>query len=707
MTLEGRIALGTAAVISLCAATQCVQREPETAANGAAPNASDPSSPQDPQSAGEPKPPPAPPAAPEPAVKKTGNRHTDRFLELWTDLHKLSNGYFSPEGIPYHSVETLIVEAPDHGHETTSEAYSYWIWLEAMYGKITKDYSFLDRAWANLEYYLIPRHADQPTNSGYDPKKVATYAEEGDLPSDYPKPLDGAVKLGTDPIAKELETAYGTRDIYGMHWLMDVDNFYGYGRRGDGTSRASLINTFQRGPQESVWETITQPCFDTFKWGGPNGFLDLFQKAPGFAKQWKYTNAPDADARAVQAVYWAKKWADEQGGNASVDALTKKAAKMGDYVRYSFFDKYFKTIGCRSTSCPAANDYRSAHFLISWFYAWGGAAPGSGNWAWRIGSSHNHSGYQNPMAAYALAADAAFKPASPNGARDWALSLKRQIEFYRWLQTAEGGIAGGATNSWKGRYEEPPAGTKTFYGMAYEVAPVFQDPPSNEWFGFQVWSMQRVAEYYYVTADEKAKVILDKWVAWAKANTKLLPDGGYEIPATMEWTGQPSLDWNEKTKGFDPNDKTFNAGFHVKVTARSPDVGTTAGLVHTLAFYARRSGDKASQTLARELLDRMWAKYRDSKGLTTPETRKDYKRFNDKLFIPPGFKGKMANGDPIQEGSTFGSIRTKFQQDPDWPKVKAYLDGGAAPTFKYHRFWAQAHIALAYGTYGWLFAGDA
>ena len=31
----------------------------------------------------------------------------------------------APRACPYHSVETLIVEAPDHGHETTSEAYSY------------------------------------------------------------------------------------------------------------------------------------------------------------------------------------------------------------------------------------------------------------------------------------------------------------------------------------------------------------------------------------------------------------------------------------------------------------------------------------------------------------------------------------------------------------------------------------------------------
>jgi hypothetical protein len=274
-------------------------------------------------------------------VQKTGNEQTDRFLALWTDIHKLSNGYFSPEGIPYHAPETLLVEAPDHGHETTSEAYSYWIWLEAMYGKVTHDFSFLERAWQNLEYYMIPRHADQPTNASYNSAKPATYAEEGDLPSEYPKPLEMGVQVGSDPIAAELKAAYGP-DVYGMHWLMDVDDVYGFGRRGDGTSHASFINTFQRGPQESVWETVPQPCWDAFAAGGANGFLDIFQKGSNFAKQWKYTAAPDADARAIQAVYWAKRWADEQGGSANVTNVVHKASKMGDFARYAFFDKYFK-----------------------------------------------------------------------------------------------------------------------------------------------------------------------------------------------------------------------------------------------------------------------------------------------------------------------------------------------------------------------------
>jgi hypothetical protein len=63
----------------------------------------------------------------------------------------------------------------------------------------------------------------------------------------------------------------------------------------------------------------------------------------------------------------------------------------------------------------------------------------------------------------------------------------------------------------------------------------------------------------------------------------------------------------------------------------------------------------------------------------------------------------MPDGDPIEPNATFLSIRSKYKQDPAWSKVKAFLDGGPPPTFSYHRFWAQSHIALAYATYGWLF----
>ena len=100
----------------------------------------------------------------------------------------------------------------------------------------------------------------------------------------------------------------------------------------------------------------------------------------------------------------------------------------------------------------------------------------------------------------------------------------------------------------------------------------------------------------------------------------------------------------------------------------------------------------------------MWTKFRDSKGVSSPEQRVDFKRMNDKVYVPASWQGKMPNGNPIDSKSTFLSIRSKYKQDPSFNLVQAYLNGGKPPEFRYHRFWAQVHIALAYATYGWLFS---
>jgi len=627
-----------------------------------------------------------------------------RFLDLYGKITAPASGYFSPEGIPYHSVETLIVEAPDYGHETTSEAYSYLIWLQAMYGKVTQDWTKFNAAWATMEQYMIPTHADQPTNSFYSASKPATYAAEHPLPSDYPSQIESGVPVGSDPIAGELSSAYGTTDIYGMHWLQDVDNTYGYGdtpgggcEAGPNASGPSYINTFQRGSQESVWETVPQPTCDNFTYGGTNGYLDLFIKDSSYAKQWKYTDAPDADARAIQAAYWADTWAKAQGKSADVATTVAKAGKMGDYLRYSFFDKYFKKIGnCVGPStCAAGTGKDSEHYLLSWYYAWGGANSSSAGWAWRIGDSAAHFGYQNPMAAYALTNDTAMAPKSTTGKSDWTTSLGRQMEFYRWLQSSEGAIAGGATNSWDGSYGTPPSGTPTFYGMYYDVAPVYHDPPSNQWFGMQAWSMERVAEYYQQTGNAAAKTILDKWVTWAMSKTTVNPDGTYLIPSTLTWSGQPDT-WNASSPGA-------NASLHVTVADYTNDVGVTAAYAKTLSYYAAKSGSTAAKAMAKALLDGMWSNYQDSLGIAVPETRTDYNRFDDAVYVPSGWTGTMPNGDTVNSSSTFGSIRSFYQDDPAYSKVTSYLNGGAAPSFTYHRFWAQADIALAMASYGDLF----
>jgi hypothetical protein len=630
------------------------------------------------------------------------NEYVTRFL---TQYGKMKNsGYFSPEGVPYHSIETLIVEAPDYGHETTSEAFSYWIWLEANYGRVTQNWAPFNNAWTVMEKYIIPSHNDQPT-AGV--AGTPQYAAEFNLPSQYPSALQPSVPVGVDPLRNELQSAYGTGDIYGMHWLLDVDNTYGFGRCGDHTTRPAYINTFQRGPQESVWETVPQPSCETFADGGPNGFLDISIKDSGTpAKQWKYTNAPDADARAVQAAYWALTWSKEQNKQADVAATVAKAAKMADYLRYAMFDKYFKKIGncVGATTCPAGTGRDSDHYLLSWYYAWGGATDPSAGWSWRIGSSHAHFGYQNPFVAWAVTntPELSSNMKGSNAVADWTTSMTRQLEFYQWLQSSEGAIAGGATNSWDGAYGTPPSGTPTFYGMFYQEHPVYRDPGSNQWFGMQVWSLQRVAELYYQTGNAKAKAILDKWVPWALANTTIGTGATFSIPSDMAWSGAPAT-WN-------PSSPAANTSLHVTVTSSGKDVGVAGSYARLLTWYAAKSGNAAAKTTAKGLLDALNANA-DAQGVSTTETRTDYGRFDDVynastgqgLYLPPGWTGDMPNGDVIAPGKTFADIRSFYKNDPSWPKVQAYLNGGAAPTFNYHRFWAQSDVAMAYADFGRLF----
>lgn len=622
------------------------------------------------------------------------NVYKNRFLSLYQDLKNKDNGYFSPQGVPYHSVETLMCEAPDQGHESTSEAASYYVWLEAMNSKFTGDFKGLTNAWDTIEKYYIPTDEDQPGQDKYNPKSPATYASEYGDPAMYPSELKFQTKVGNDPLYNELKSTYNTSKVYGMHWLIDGDNFYGYGQRGDGKTAPCYINTFQRGEQESTWETVPQPSWEDFSYGGKNGFLDLFTKDASYSKQWRYTNAPDADARTIQAMYSAEKWANEDGVN--IDPLVSKASKMGDYLRYSLFDKYFMKIGTQNME--PGQDRNSMHGLMSWYYAWGGALPSVGDWSWRIGCSHSHFGYQNPMAAYALSNDSKMTPKSPTAKDDWKNSLDRQIEFYTWLQSSEGAIAGGCSNSYNGAYEKLPADVSTFYGMGYQENPVYHDPGSNRWFGMQTWSMQRVAEYYLNSGDPRVKPLLDKWVNWATSVVHFFPDGTFEIPNNLIWKGQPDT-WTGKSTG--------NPNLHVSVEDYGTDLGVTGSFANTLITYAAAIKKNSptqdysvSLNTAKELLDRTWNLYRDSKGLAVPEARSDYSRFFTKdVYLPHSVN--MANGgivEPVNNRVSFIDLRKQYYDDPMMKTVTDAINKGEAPVFTYHRFWAQCEQAIASGT---------
>src|SRR5262249_32757786 len=134
------------------------------------------------------------------AAAAATDEYAQKFLDQYNKIKSSSSGYFSSAGVPYHSIETLMVEAPDHGHEATSEAFSYWLWLEATYGRVTADWSPFNAAWAKMESTIIPSTTDQPTNSSYNASAPATYAPEWPDPSSYPSALDSTVSVGADPI---------------------------------------------------------------------------------------------------------------------------------------------------------------------------------------------------------------------------------------------------------------------------------------------------------------------------------------------------------------------------------------------------------------------------------------------------------------------------------------------------------------------------
>jgi hypothetical protein len=644
------------------------------------------------------------------------SKYDQWFLNLYDTIMNPANGYFSPKGIPYHSVETLIVEAPDYGHETTSETYSYYLWLTADYGGVTGNWTPFNNAWASMQQYMIPSAAQQPGQGTYNPASPAEYGPDEPYPSNYPVALNSSVPVGSDPLATELASTYGTSNIYAPMWIMDTDNRYGFGQCEDTTSTPSFVNSYQRGPMESVWDTIPQPDCDLLKFGGPNGFLDLFNNGGGsFSAQYKYTDAPDADARMIQAAYIADTFAKAQGKESAISGTLAGAAKLGDYLRYSMFDKYFKqiTAACSqdgSAGCPAGTGKANEDsYLLSWYYAWGGSS--SGAWSWRISGEAIHQGYQDPVTAYALSTDSSLIPLSPTAKADWAASLTTQLNFFQWLQSSQGAIAGGVTNNWGGNYgdaSKPPAGDTTFDGMYYTPDPEYANPPSNQWFGYQTWPMERLAEYYYDTGSTQAQAILAKWVSWAESvATFNTAAGTFCLPGTMTWSGQPGENYTSGAAA-----PPANTSLSVSVSGCSEDVGVAASLAKVYEYYAAKSGSTTAETAAQNIIDTIHKYYADPLGFSSPETRTDYSNFTsaynttnyEGVYIPSGWTGKYPGGIPLSSSTnTFLSIRPWYIGDPQWSKVQAYLNGGSAPVFNYHRFWAEADIATAFESFAQLF----
>jgi hypothetical protein len=65
----------------------------------------------------------------------------------------------------------------------------------------------------------------------------------------------------------------------------------------------------------------------------------------------------------------------------------------------------------------------------------------------------------------------------------------------------------------------------------------------------------------------------------------------------------------------------------------------------------------------------------------------------------------MPNGDAIESGATFFSLRTAYENDPDYDRLKEAYDNGdvSSVTWTYHRFWHEGDVLMANGVMASLF----
>ncbi|MEN3013431.1 MAG: glycoside hydrolase family 48 protein [Endomicrobiia bacterium] len=666
--------------------------------------------------------------------------YKDRFLELYNCIK--TNGCLSPEGIPYHSREKRIVEATDYGHCSTSEGISFLIWLEAMYDYITNNsnWSNFSRAWDICERYYIPPSSEQP-NFAYNSSKPASVVDEHDSPTAYPSSVDTNAPVGNDPIWSSVTSATGRQIPYLLHWYLDVDDWLGFGQAfnigisGKDGRRIVKTNTFQRGPNESTWETIHHPSFDK-KPDYNTFYVPLFVQSD--SAQWRYTSAPDAEARIAQAMWWAELWAAQKGVN--INNYITKTRNLGHWMRYCLFDKYFRRIGQAGS---AGSGYNSCHYLISWYIAWGGPVQQSERWGFLIGCHSAHTGYQNPLGAYYWA---------QKGVPDWEKSLRTQLALAKWLQVpkgnlGEGAFGGGVCNDYPDDDVEytasdaptfnPPTYTDGQMPLRYTHHPVYWDPGSNTWCGWQYWFSERLAQFYFILPSTSPYLsdtysILKNWMdLWAVPNFKVKINGQWYTADTLttsqlrntdliedvnipisfvnwDWLNpqnnnpldapgprQSSTRW-QGWNGKGPGDPNYGA----KVEAWGHDVGLMGAFVKCLIFYKQGLQKHNHQSrfepdfykyLAKTILDVMWKNFKTDLGISAPEIRTDYVRFTDTtistVYVPQS--KRFPNIGLVNQGNrAFKDTRPDYGE----PIPQDYK-------FTYHRTWQQAAFALALGYY--------
>jgi hypothetical protein len=227
---------------------------------------------------------------------------------------------------------------------------------------------------------------------------------------------------------------------------------------------------------------------------------------------------------------------------------------------------------------------------------------------------------------------------------------------------------------------------------------------------------------------------MDRWVEWSLENIKFDDEAiaiieqysgsAYTGDTSAVWAIPSSLIWHGQPDTWTGDGNHDNADLTCEIEGYGQEVGSTASWANGLIYYAAAKGVDTNTTktadeliasdntaekalgYAKKMLDYQWETCRDDIGLTQVDTNSNLTRFfEESVYVPSSYHGTMPNGDAIESGATFFSLRTAYTNDPDYDRLKEAYDNGTVSdlTWTYHRFWHEGDALMANGVMASLF----
>lgn len=728
-------------------------------------------------------------------------KYYDRFISMWDTFFNPGNKYIGYDtaadryGYPFHvsgkdsqiiMEDRLPTNSIHYGKQYSSENYSFFLGMQYWRDIIVNDpwtrsdpntgtgpgvYNNLDVPYYNTEARYMP---------GEDRTDIGLLAPEPSGLGGYPvtpNPDIGLVGINT-----VRATINGVQGFYYEIFPNALSQQWGdmSGIQNPFTPNSpDTLNSETRGRTESVYQTsipFYQPMLSN---NGPNAYpsnaSEIFRtdNILGYDNldgiTYNYTKTRSNPIADLGVIHW----------DTFTREMKTKLNVIGGYTRFPRYyasrewfnslalglvDRYGREVGNNQVAHNPSDNTGFTPVLpaISMFvegvninFADGTTNPPK---AYQLGSSDVHHANQNIYAMTQLATNNSDfhidVDADVLGLYNEVFT--QQLVLLRWLQSPEGPIAGGITNSHNGNYTVPNDGRQNakFMGMTYTYAPGKVNPPSNDSVEWQTIGHMNTADAFYdatysgiqqsdTLTSTLLEVILDRLVKWFLSNVTV--DGTtITVPTKLSWVsntqvvGQTASVANTEGKFeylptlavTDPNsllDNTIpfwysfnvpNPNLHCTIVSSGEDLGIATSLAYLLISYTagKKLLGKLHQAipntdatpndalnLATQILDVIWNNYKDETGIKETKVCTDYKKIHSNLQIKPETGTWSVFQDNVVTGAKFFDIRTPLKSDPRWAEVEAYASDSdnivPAPTFEYHRSWVQCMYAIACAKY--------